>query len=216
MSQEVINCLRNEMKISWVHFETKYLNFTQFEQKLIDGELKKMLDVSRSIKNGNATHEDFNSLFHEGSDDSLNEFLQAMFDCFKQWQTDSGIELHKSLYIHTNRSDGNWFPVVIIEQKINEIEYDSDYITVYRGCNQEEYETNKFQQRQSWTTDLSVAKYFAFYHPSNNIPRENRVVIETVIHTADILWTRDGESETVLRLGFSPKSHNVTMTYTRK
>jgi len=214
MSQEIINCLKNEMKISWVYFEAKYLTFTLTEQKLIDSKLKKMFDVSRSIKDGNATSKDFNTLFYEGSNDSLNEFLQSMFDCFKEWQTHAGTELHKSLYTHTNRSTDDWFPVVTIDQKINEFKCDNDYITLYRGCNQEEYKTNKFQQRQSWTTDLSIAKSFAFHHPSSNTSREDRIVIKAVVQKVDILWTRIAESEAVLRLGFSPKSVAVTMTYT--
>ena len=213
MSPDVVNCLVNDMKVSWDHFEAKYSSFSNTVQILIDSKLLEMLEVSRSIKAGNTAADDFNILFYEGCDEVTNEFLQAMFDCFKEWQTSEGIQLQKNLYKHTNRSTDNWFPLVKIEEKINECSYDDEFITVYRGCNQDEYKTNVFQQRQSWATDLAVAKVFAFNHPSNSNSLKNRVVIKAVVKKSDVLWDRNAESEMVLRLSFSPKSAIIAMTY---
>ena len=136
-----------------------------------------------------------------------------MFDCFKELQSSEGIQLQKKLYEHTNRSTDNWFPLVKIEEQINECTYDNEHITVYRGCNQDEFETNVFQQRQSWTTDLAVAKVFAFNHPPSSTFIEDRVVVEAVVIKSDVLWVRSAESEKVLRLGFSPQSAIIRMTY---
>ena len=158
MSPEVVNCLVNEMKISWDHFQTKYSSFSSAAQSLIDSKLLEMLEVSRSIKAKNIDPDDFNSLYYEGGDGSTNEFLQVMFDCFKEWQSHEGVELHKSIYEHTNRSTDNQFPVVKIEEKINECSVLGRNFVVYRGCNQDEFETNTFKQRQSWTRDFDIAK----------------------------------------------------------
>ena len=136
-----------------------------------------------------------------------------MFDCFKEWQKHEGVELQKSIYEHTNRSTDNWFPVVVINQKINECKLEGDNITLYRGCGKCEFETQEFKQRQSWTKDLSIAKTFAFNHPSSKTSLEKRVVIETVVNKNDILWDRVAESEMVLKLGFSPISSTIAMTY---
>ncbi len=80
--------------------------------------------------------------------------------------------------MHTSRSANNWLPVVITDQKINECELGGDDITLYRGCDIEEFDTLDFKQRQSWAKDLSVVKAFAFNHPSGNTSLEKRVVIE--------------------------------------
>lgn len=212
MSPEVIDCLVNEMKVSWEHLEAKYSSFSTEIQSLIDSELIEMLEVSRSIKTGNATADDFKTLFYEDGDELTNEFLQAMFDCLKQWQSYEGIQLQKNLYEHTNRNTDYWFPLVKIEEQINECTYDDKFITVYRGCNEDEFPKGDFKQRQSWTTDIDVAKTFAFHHASG--PLVHRIVIQASINKKYVLWDKGGvENEMVLRLGFEPESSNVVMTY---
>lgn len=213
MSPDVINCLKNEMKVSWNHFETKYFSFNNTIQSSIDNKLLEMLEVSNSIKAGNTPSDDFNALFYEEGGALTNEFIQAMFDCFREWQSSEGIQLHKNLYGHTNRGTDNWFPVVIIEKKINEYSLRDEYLTVYRGCSQDEYDANVFHQRQAWTTDIDTAKVFAFCHPSTSTNLAERIVIKAVIKTDDVLWDRKIESEIVLRLGFTPKSTTIVMTY---
>lgn len=213
MSPEVIQCLKNEMMILWNHFESKYLSFSASEKTLISDNIEKMLEASKSIKSGGSSASMFNDFYYESGGDSLNEFLQAMFDCFKEWQKHEGLELHKSIYKHTNRSTDNWFPVVIIDQKINECAIEGEIITLYRGCDESEYLTKDFRQRQSWSKELSVAKTFAFNHPSSNTLLENRVVIKALVNKGDILWDRGAESEIVLKLGFSPVSSTVAMTF---
>ncbi len=213
MSPEVIQCLRSEMMILWSHFYRKYLSFSPAIQTLINDKIEKMLEASKSIKNESLQANAFNVFYYEDGDNSINEFLQAMFDCFKEWQKHEGLELQKNIYKHTNRSAGHWFPVVIIDQKINECEIKGDDITLYRGCDEDEYITNKFKQRQSWSKDLSVAKTFAFNHPPSNTLLEKRIVIKALVNKIDILWDRGAESEMVLKLEFSPISSTVEMMY---
>ena len=213
MSPEIVNCLVNEMKISWDHFEKKHFSFSTQVKSLIDSKLLKMFEISGTIKAGNTVDDDFNTHYYEDGDELTNEFLQAMFDCFKEWQKSEGIQLQKNLYAHTNRNTDNWFPLVIIEDQINKCTYKDELITVYRGTNQNQFDSKIFQQRQSWATDLAVAKVFAFNHPSGSTCLEDRVVIEAVVKTSDVLWERTAEAEMVLRLGFSPMSAFITMDY---
>jgi len=213
MSPEIVNCLVNEMKIFWGHFEKKYSSFSSEVQSLIDSKLLQMLDISRSIKAGNIPSEEFNTLYNEGGDEPTNEFLWALFDCFKQWQLYEGIELQKNIYKHTNRGTDNWFPIVKIEEQINECSVLEDNFVVYRGCNHDEFETNTFRQRQSWTRDFKVAKTFAYYHPPSTSSLKQRVIIKAVIDRKDVLWDRVIESEMVLRLGFVPVSASIIFTY---
>lgn len=213
MSPEVINCLRNEMNIFWDHFESKYQSFSQETQNLIDEKLQEMFKVSSAIKNRDQSSDTFNSCFYSEGDDLTNDFLQTVFDVFKEWQSYEGVQLHKSIYKHTNRSTDNWFPVVRIEEQINECSVLDDNLVVYRGCNQDEFETNTFQQRQSWTRDINIAKTFAYRHPPPSSSLELRVVIKAVINRRDVLWDRGIESEMVLRLGFVPISESIILTY---
>ena len=214
MSPKVKDCLKKEMRFLWSHFKDKYFSFSSTEQTFICDKIEKMLEASKLIKAGSLQDEDFNSFYYEDGDNTLNEFLQTMFYCFKKWQKHEGLELQKSIYEHTNRNTDNWFPVVIIEHEINEPEFEGDDIILYRGCDKDEFETQEFKQRQSWTKNLSVAKTFAFNHPSSETLLEKRVVIEALVNKSDILWNRGGaESEMVLKLGFSPALSTVAMTY---
>ncbi|MEC4724302.1 hypothetical protein HWQ46_01905 [Shewanella sp. D64] len=213
MSPEVMHCLKNEMKVIWSHFENKYLSFSPAQQAVICAEIEKMLEASKLIKAGNLLAQKFNDFYFENGDVLLNEFLQSLFDCFKQWQNHDGIELQKSIYAHTNRGTDNWFPVVLIDRKISECKLEGDDITLYRGCDESEFETQEFKKRQSWTSDFSIAKTFAFHHPSSRALIEKRVVVEAVVNRNDILWDRGIESEMVLKEGFSPTSSTVAMTY---
>lgn len=213
MSPEVTNVLFDKMKISIKHFKEKYNNFTTEIQRVIDSRLSEMLEMSYSIKNGDTETKAFNALFYSDGDDLTNEFIQSMFDCFKEWQSYDGLLLQMNLYEHTNRGTDNWFPLVTIAEKINECTLDGEFITVYRGCNIEEYETNTYRQRQSWTTDLAVAKVFAFNHPSTRSCLENRIVIKAVVKKIDILWARVYESEMVIKLDFSAESAVIKITY---
>ena len=105
MTPEVINCLVNEMKVSWDHFVEKYSCFSNDVKSSIDSKLLKMFETSCSIKTGKTAYDDFNTHFYEGGDELTNEFLQAMFDCFKQWQNFEGIQLQKTLYEQNNMWD---------------------------------------------------------------------------------------------------------------
>jgi len=163
MLSEIINFLVKEMKLNRGHFEKKYSSFDNEIKTLINSKLLKMIEVSRSIKSGN-TDVDFNAYFYEDGDEPTNEFLQAMFDCFKLWQKFEGARLKKGLYEHTNRSASYWFPLVIIEEQINECSKDEEFITVYRGCSQSQFDSNVYKKRQPWTTNFAVAKEFAFHH----------------------------------------------------
>ncbi|HHK8570531.1 TPA: hypothetical protein ACQYC4_001348 [Vibrio parahaemolyticus] len=213
MKQEVIDCLKLDMKVCWKHFSQKLSSFTADEKVIICNNLSQLYNVSTDVKAKKATDADYNALYYESGSPELNEFLQAMFDCFKDWQVYSDIELIKCLYAHTNRGTDNWFPVVIINKKINEFQCEGELVTVYRGCHNNELTTDKYTQRQSWSTDFNVAKSFAFYHPSSDTPRNDRIVIKATVNKESILWARNAESEVVLALDFTAKSVSTAMTY---
>lgn len=213
MLPEIENCLKNEMKIVWADFYAKYSCFTQEEQSIIDHQMELMFQVSQYIRDGSISDDKFNELYYSGKEDPICEFLHPVFDCFKEWQNAQGLELHKNLYANTNRGPGNWFPLVTVDQRITTFEKYDDYVILYRGCNLDEYTSNTYRKRQSWTTDLSVARIFAFNHPPCHISRENRIVIKALVKKLDIFWVRPAESEMVLALNFSPESTEIAMTY---
>ena len=121
MKQEVIDCLKLDMKICWKHFSQKLFSFTANEKVLICNNLSQLYDVSTDVKAKKATAADYNALYYESSNPELDEFLQAMFDCFKAWQVYNGLDLIKCLYENTNRGTDNWFPVVTLKEKINDL-----------------------------------------------------------------------------------------------
>ncbi|EKO3844564.1 hypothetical protein NTE29_004875 [Vibrio harveyi] len=212
MEQRVINCLKYEMKISWSHFEREFSRYTSEEQLYIEQELTTLFDASAKVRNDELQVEQYDKLYAERGYES-NDLLEAMFYAFKEWQEYQGVALHKSLYEHTNRNTDYWFPVVIIEEPINNLNLGDEYIELYRGCSLEQFTSKEYQKRQSWTSDIDVAKQFAYHHPSQDTLRSDRVVIKAKIRKSDILWIRDSESEYVIRMNFIPKSASICMTY---
>lgn len=213
MKQEVINCLKFDMKISWEHFCAKLSSFSYDQRDIICHELAQLHEVSSRVKAQEVSTSEYDGLYYESNDDALDEFLQAMFDCYKAWQKHDGLELTKCLYEHTNRSTDNWFPIVLIEEKVNDLLCADEYIAVYRGCDVSELTDEVYRNRQSWSTDFDVAKTFAYHHPSTKTLRNNRVVIKAVVHRDFILWARNAESEAVLAMGFEALSVVTVMTF---
>lgn len=188
-------CLREEMRIEMTHFYRRFRLFdTQFRIIAIEhlGKLKKK---SLDIKGGNSTFDDINSLYYENGNNEQNDFLQVMFDCFKEFALHDGLELQKSLYSHTNRGGDDWFPLTIIKQPVTEYPELEPTIVLYRGCHKRELELKP--PRQSWTKSIDVAKAFAFTH-FHSLDSSERVVIKALFKKEDVFWVRNGEQEVVI------------------
>ncbi|TOF05473.1 hypothetical protein CGJ29_19975 [Vibrio parahaemolyticus] len=214
MNINVRQCLKNDMRIYWPHYEAKYQSFCGNDKAMIDSKLASMHFNAASIKSRLGSPDDFDIHFPEGYvNDDVTEFLEANFACFKIWISHCGLELKKELYAHTYRVGGMWFPVVIIDQVIKPYICCTKTVTVYRGCNKNELLSKTFNERQSWTTHFDTAKAFAFQHISGKLTLHDRVVLEAEVQVEDILWDKAGESEKVLKQGFTPISVKTRMTY---
>ena len=135
--------------------------------------------------------------------------MQVMFDCFSQFNTKKGLELHKAIYEHTNRGGENWFPIVEITSPVADYSTQPEVLTLFRGCSLNEFESKGY--RQSWSSVFDVAKAFAYTHYV--IPKENRVVIKATVKNSDVAWMRNGESEVVLLPDFTLLSSTIELTY---
>jgi hypothetical protein len=201
---EVLDCLSNEMNINIEHFLTKYHSFdNSFKQQANRLLLNMLLDSKEIAKLYGDVH------YYEKGDFEQNNFMQAMFDCFKELNTKKGLELHKAIYEHTNRGGENWFPIVEICSPVEDYSHQPNVITVFRGCSLEEFENNNF--RQSWSSRREVAQAFAFSH--FNIDNKNRAVIRITVKNSDIAWVRNEESEIVLLPNFTPLSSIIELDY---
>jgi hypothetical protein len=80
--QEVLDCLSNEMNVNTGHFLTKYHSFDSGFKDKANGLLLSML--SDSIK---ASKLDSTVHYYEKGTFEQNNFMQAMFDCFSQFNT---------------------------------------------------------------------------------------------------------------------------------
>ncbi|PSW06061.1 hypothetical protein [Photobacterium lipolyticum] len=210
LPDSVIDCLKNQMFIEMEHFLEKYFSFD--EQFRIDAaqRFSAMLNTANDIRRGKATEHDLiDHYFEEGSHDE-NEFLQAMYDCFRELSAQTGEELKRSIYAHVNRGGEDWFPLVIIDKKMNDYNDLPKEVTVYRGCSVEEFYSKNF--RQSWSVDKQIATIFAFTHFSN-LDKHERVVVKALVDRNDIAWNRKLEGEVVLLPGFKPLCTTIAMTY---
>lgn len=192
------------MNINLNHFLVKYNSFDNSFKIKARELLTRMLADSRK-----SSQFDAEAHYYEGGNDTENEFMQAMFDCFKELNTKKGLELHKALYEHTNRGGDNWFPIVQISAPIADYSSEPNELTVYRGCHINELNNKCF--RQSWSLDFEIAKAFAFTY--FNIDSQQRVVIKATVRNLDIAWIRGTESEVVLLPNCQPLNAKIELDY---
>jgi hypothetical protein len=175
--KEVLDCLCNEMNVNTDHFLTKYHSFDYGFKDKANGLLLSMLNDSiKASKLDSAVH------YYEKGTFEQNDFMQAMFDCFSQFNTKKGLELHKAIYEHANRGGENWFPIVEITSPVADYSTQPEVLTLFRGCSLNEFESKGY--RQSWSSSFDVAKAFAYTH--YDIPMENRVVIKATVKNSDV------------------------------
>jgi hypothetical protein len=202
--QEVLDCLSNEMNVNIKHFLTKYYSLEDSFKSTVNSLLSSMHSDSKKLG-----ELDGKVHYYEDGNDEQNDFMQVMFDCFREFNTKKGLELHKAIYEHTNRGGDNWFPIVEIASPVEDYSDQPQTITVFRGCSLKEFESKNY--RQSWSSELDVAKTFAFTH--FNSDENKRVVIKATVSNTDIVWMRNGESEVVLLPGFTPLSSTIELDY---
>lgn len=206
LSKEVNNCLENDMKINMDHFLSKY---NSFDNKFKIQANKMLSELLLASKNESKFKKD--AFFYENGDSDQNEFLDAMYQCFKLLSSMNKDEVYKGIYEHVNRGGENWFPVVVISKPEKDYSDLPAELTVYRGCSLESFKSGSYRDRQSWTTDFDTAKAFAFTHYDSY--EKDRVVIKTTVSKADIFWMRAAESEVVLNPNFKPLSEVIKLDY---
>lgn len=214
MTPQLEHCLFNEMKILKDHWMEQYRSFNNTQMQFVDTTLNQMLTEAQKIKADGLCSNKLRERIKFSGDNESNEFIHVMCCCFIEWIEHNEMELQKELYKHSERCADNWFPVVIITEKINELSVPYEQITVYRGCHNSEFESEVYRNRQPWTTDIEEAKKFAFCNPSTDQLKQEGVVLKAVVARTDVLWDRGYESEMVLRMGFDPISiERMGITY---
>ncbi|HHF3029970.1 TPA: hypothetical protein ACPJ05_003681 [Vibrio diabolicus] len=204
MTPQLEHCLFNEMKLLEDHLMEQYRSLNNSQMLFVDTMLNQMLTEAQKIKADGLCANKLRDCISFSGDDEPNEFIHVMYCCFIEWIEHNGVELQKALYKHSERGTDNWFPVAIITEQINKLSVPDEQIVVYRGCHKSQLENEVYRNRQSWTTDVEVAKKFAFSHPSTEQLKQDSVVVKAVVARTDILWDRGYESEMVLRMGFKP------------
>ncbi len=108
--------------------------------------------------------------------------------------------------LYTYQENEAWHPKINLYQVItpNDIDSLGETIEIFRGCDRSELDTGNVGQ--SWTTNLTVARDFAFQHYDGAewLVEGNRVVLKAVCSRNDILFsdqTEYGEYEIVARQG---------------
>jgi len=204
----VLDCLKNEMQIKMEHFFKKYNSFDDSFKATAN---RLLIDMLRVSKESSSFNEDVS--FYEDGTDEQNEFMDAMFECFKLFNElqSSKIDLPKRIYKHHSRSEGYWFPVVVISKPLASYLNEPSEVILYRGCYLNEYSSKDY--RQSWTSDLDTAKRSAFIY--GDFDKSNRVVVKAKVKNTDIAWIVEitTEHEIVLLPGFSPIEDDIELSY---
>lgn len=208
LSPDVLDCLEDDMQIKMDHFFDKYNGFDDSFKCTANKLLSSMLiDSRQSILLDPEIH-----YYEEGSDEQ-NEFMEAMFYCFMLLNEykDRRIDLIKNIHTNPNRSEGYWFPIVVISEPLGNYSNEPPEVILYRGCYVDEYNSKNY--KQPWTSDLDTAKRFAFCY--GDFDKNNRVVVKAKVKNTDIAWIVEvaTEHEVVLLPHFLPIEDTVEMSY---
>ncbi len=94
--------------------------------------------------------------------------------------------------LYCNQENEDWYPPVELTECLYPNDNDKlpEIITIYRGCCVDEYDNQSFGQ--AWTTDIEIAKTFAYIHYSNQswFDKRNRIVCQANIANKDVLFSR--------------------------
>ncbi|MGP5644989.1 hypothetical protein [Psychrobacter celer] len=153
--------------------------------------------------------------YYEEGNNEQDEFMQAMFYCFKLLNEYKGrrVDLIKSIHTNLNRSEGYWFPIAVISEPLGNYSNEPPEVILYRGCCIDEYNSKDY--KQPWTSDLDTAKRFAFIYGDSD--KNNRVVVKAKVKNTDIAWIVEitTEHEVVLLPEFSPIEDAIKLNYTQ-
>jgi hypothetical protein len=93
--------------------------------------------------------------------------------------------------LYTRQENEGWYPKIklIEELKPNDISSLEEMVTIYRGCDENEFQSNNYGQ--SWTTSIKIAELFAYQHYSFQewFNLESRVVVTAVIPRSAVLFS---------------------------
>lgn len=93
--------------------------------------------------------------------------------------------------LFTRQENEVWYPKVILnrELKPNDISCLPDFVTIYRGTDQTEFDTKSYGQ--SWTTELQVAEAFAFQHYVSQpwFKACDRIVLKTTYPKSELYFS---------------------------
>ena len=99
----------------------------------------------------------------------------------------------KDLFVY--QENEAWYPKIILNDILepNDIESLDKELTIFRGCDLSEFESNQFGQ--SWTTSEKVAKDFAYVHYEGQdwFDLNKRVVVKAKYNKVDVFYSDQSE-----------------------
>lgn len=143
---------------------------------------------------------DCNSIYaifesHQISNENISSVLDAVRHAFTSYCVGG---LH-DLYCYME--NGDWYPPVELKSMLmpNDNEKLPDVVEIFRGCCVKEY--NQEQFGQAWTTDIEIARLFAYSHYESQpwFHKSDRVVLSADIDKEDVLFSRNLEAEIVVQ-----------------
>jgi len=178
------------------HTETAKDSIEQFIKEIIKFEAS---GAKRDSYYDNETVKFINSQYSEIvksiKDDKVVQVFDALRVAFTQYSCGGLYDLY------THQENGEWHPEIILTEILtpNDISSLNETLTLYRGCDISELESEDF--RQAWTTSLHVAECFAYtnYLGYDGFDVKKRVVLETTYSKEHVLFSKQsGEYEVVI------------------
>lgn len=199
LSADCLRMLAESMQLDIKHIESELFSFTPEEQVKATSYIESLYSMSQKVRQGVSTVVDYNALYCE-SNTKLNVLQQGMFDAIKLTIKFDGVGLWKQLHTHTNRGGESWFPIVVFKEPLEDYCLSHGRLTIYRGCNQSEFESDYFGQ--CWSTCKQTAVDFAF-NKYVDLDNSQRRVYQAEVLCDDIIWipSVSCEHEVVIKRG---------------
>lgn len=201
-----IDYLKTEMCFDVESIERRLLQLSADDARLILKLVHNWINISSNASQKYSNSESINNPIVN----KINQFLpdEAEFDDREAYLTADAFRhsfllfaIDGFLAMYEHQENECWYPKIIVSKVLtpNDISELPKKIKIYRGCGKHELKTKIYGQ--AWTTDLDVARQFAFKHYSSQkwFDPAERVVLEAHIARNNVYYAKNsGEFEVVV------------------
>lgn len=200
--------VKNNMQISIDHLnENAACRNSSQVASLISLYVSKLIDALMLSKSEDCLKDIYIEYSQKTALNAEVEYLESIWHAFHVFRKGGLYDLYRF------QQNEGWYPKIALTKELqpNDISTLDNKITIFRGCDISEFE--KSQYGQSWSTDVNVAKEFAFKHYASQgwFNHSNRVVLQASIKKENIYYSNQSMAEKEIAIDTTKLSNVSTL-----